>query len=164
MWFHLVLVCTQTENYPIPACNIPSDSSMIVLEGCDVQSLQSLVDSAKSLATLVIRDCPNLTDFSILESVKFDKLEYLEIVGHLQFNRSITKLNLSLQTSLKQLIIRNTAIDNISSISSLMKLTYLDLDDNNITDISPLKNLTNLEYLSLRANNLTDVFPLSNLV
>jgi Leucine-rich repeat (LRR) protein len=48
-------------------------------------------------------------------------------------------------------------------ISSLINLTWVDLDHNKITDLSPLASLTNLTFLYLQNNQITDVSPLASL-
>ena len=40
-------------------------------------------------------------------------------------------------------------ISNISIISSLPYLEYLNIEDNNATDFTPLANLFNLKYLDI---------------
>jgi hypothetical protein len=57
----------------------------------------------------------------------------------------------------------NSMISDISFVSNLTNLIYLDLSYNNITDVSPLRNLTNLIFLNLECNEITDVSPLRNL-
>lgn len=62
----------------------------------------------------------------------------------------------------------NQRITNISPLSNLVKLTKLDLRNNElsgvpITDISPITNLVELEELNLSQSKITDVLYLSNL-
>ncbi len=57
----------------------------------------------------------------------------------------------------------SNAISDLSPLSNLTNLTYLDLTDNSITDISTLSNLTNLTRLNLRRNRISDISVLSNL-
>ncbi len=57
----------------------------------------------------------------------------------------------------------SNAISDLSPLSNLTNLTYLNLDDNSISDISALSNLTNLTELYLWYNNISDISVLSNL-
>ena len=52
---------------------------------------------------------------------------------------------------------------NITALSGLTSLTYLNLSDNNISDISVLSDLTSLTVLYLENNNISDIESLSNL-
>ncbi|MBC2328542.1 LapB repeat-containing protein [Listeria swaminathanii] len=67
-------------------------------------------------------------------------------------------------TNLTELNLRNNVyIDDISGLSTLSKLFYLNLDSNKIEDISALTNLTNLQELTLESNKIEDISPLSDL-
>ena len=67
--------------------------------------------------------------------------------------KNLERLNLTLQD-----------IKDISPISGLIELKWLDLDQNRIIqDISPLAGLVNLENLNLDSNEITDVSSLANL-
>lgn len=66
--------------------------------------------------------------------------------------KNLTKLDLSRKEVFHEnggLTITLTYIDDISVLSELTNLTYLDLSGLKIKDISPLSNLTNLTYLDL---------------
>ena len=52
---------------------------------------------------------------------------------------------------------------DISFISDLTQLKYLDLAMNNIEDISPLETLINLEYLDISCNSISDIHSLQYL-
>ena len=54
-------------------------------------------------------------------------------------------------------------ISNLSSLSGLANLSYLNLRNNEISDVSVVSNLTNLTTLWLYSNNISDVSALSNL-
>ena len=67
-------------------------------------------------------------------------------------------------TNLKVMSFGLNHISDISPLSSLEKLTVLDLHRNrNISDISPLKDLSNLTWISLRGNQIADMTPLMGL-
>ena len=71
--------------------------------------------------------------------------------------------------NLEKLSMVNQAFGDISPLSNLTKLKYLDLrnvakDKHGIKDVSPLKRLVNLEYLNLFKAEPTNVNELENLV
>ena len=70
---------------------------------------------------------------------------------------------LSSVTSLEYLELSRNCIDDISALANLTNLKWLYLHANNISDISVLEDLTNLEYLELGINFITDVSALANL-
>ncbi len=53
-------------------------------------------------------------------------------------------------------------ISDISPLSNLTNLQWLNLESNQITDIGPLSGLTNLRDLYLRHNQISDISPLVN--
>ena len=55
------------------------------------------------------------------------------------------------------------ALEDISALTNLTSLEYVDLGSNNITDLTPLAGLVNLENLNLGGNPITDMSPLANL-
>ena len=55
------------------------------------------------------------------------------------------------------------SISDLTGIEFAIKLSWLDLWDNNISDISPVAGLTNLAWLDLRNNNITDISALAGL-
>ena len=57
----------------------------------------------------------------------------------------------------------SNSIMDISALSGLNSLTYLNLNQNSIVDISPLSGLTNLTILFLSVNPIVDISPLSGL-
>ncbi len=64
-------------------------------------------------------------------------------------------------TQLKYLNLQtNEVITDISSLSGLTSLNVLGLGWNNITNISAISGLTNLTYLNLHSNNISDLSPL----
>ena len=71
--------------------------------------------------------------------------------------------------NLEKLSMVNQAFGDISALSNLTKLKYLDLrnvakDSHGIKDVSPLKRLVNLEYLNLFKAEPTNINELENLV
>ena len=66
--------------------------------------------------------------------------------------------------------VNSNEISDLSPLSNLTNLTYLDLSSNSLSDISALANLTNLTYLDLSStdldlssNSLSDISALANL-
>ena len=63
---------------------------------------------------------------------------------------------------LEYLHLESTLISDVSALSNLTELTYLNLNHNHnqITDISALSSLTNLKELYLENNSISDISPL----
>ena len=61
------------------------------------------------------------------------------------------------------LIFNGGAITDLSPLSALTQLQYLDLSQNNITNISPLSGLTNLERLFLYQNHIASITALQGM-
>ena len=59
--------------------------------------------------------------------------------------------------------VNSNAISDLSPLSGLTRLEYLDIDSNSITTISSLSGLTSLEYLDLGSNSISDLSALSGL-
>ncbi|MDR2401305.1 MAG: hypothetical protein LBD73_06610 [Deferribacteraceae bacterium] len=57
---------------------------------------------------------------------------------------------------------KGTAIDNLTPLASLNKLTRINISKSNISDISPLSSLL-LVYLNLSDNHIADLSPLSGI-
>ncbi len=67
-------------------------------------------------------------------------------------------------TTLKELLLHENSIIDISPLAGLTSLTNLDLAFNDITDLSPLAGLTSLTRFSLQANSsIIDLSPLAGL-
>ncbi len=80
----------------------------------------------------------------------------------LEFATSLTGLDLGFE-SVNNTIVQSNSISDISPLSGLTNLTWLDLYGNSISDISPLSGLTNLTWLELSSNSISDLTPLSGL-
>ena len=80
-------------------------------------------------------------------------------------NRGITDLSrLSSLTNLRFLELGgNNMIRDISPLASLANLTFLGIGHNLISDVSPLTSLTNLSSLNLGTNRISDISPLTSL-
>ncbi len=64
---------------------------------------------------------------------------------------------------LRELLLSDNQISDLSPLASLTNLTDLELIRNQISDVSPLASLTNLTYLHLMNNEISDVSPLASL-
>ena len=78
-------------------------------------------------------------------------------------NKIVDISPLSGLTNLTWLDLMGNQIVDISPLSGLTNLTWLDLSYNRIVDISPLSGLTNLTELDLSYNRIVDISPLSGL-
>ena len=78
----------------------------------------------------------------------------------------LTNLNgIEYCTNLKSIALGLQSIIDMQPLSTLMKLEYLDLDQNRtITDITPICNLTNLKTLDLFSNPIKDISGFDKLV
>jgi hypothetical protein len=83
------------------------------------------------------------------------------MMGHQRISNLFPIANL---TKLKVLNLnQNEVIEDISQLSGLTQLEWLNLHGNLITNITPLEDLTKLKYLELSYNNITDISILSNM-
>ncbi|WJE35352.1 leucine-rich repeat domain-containing protein [Bacillus mycoides] len=70
---------------------------------------------------------------------------------------------LEYMTNLEKLTLRESNVADISVISGLRHLKYLDLSSNPIESIQPVSKLENLDMLFLRDNKIADLTPLSQM-
>ena len=63
-----------------------------------------------------------------------------------------------------EIIVRNSDISDLSSLSGLGYLWRLELSGSQISDLTPLSGLFNLEFLNLIGNQISDLDPLSGLL
>ena len=90
--------------------------------------------------------------------------------GHDQFDKSISSRQHDFEhfaagwlNPSGKVVLWENAISDVSALSGMTNLTYLDIDQNTISSISPLAGLNKLEYLSLNSNLISDISPLANL-
>ncbi len=92
-----------------------------------------------------------------------DDMRKLKQLGGLRLR--ITSLKgLEFATELERLGIPLSPIADLTPLSGLVKLTYLDASRCKIVDLSPLANLKQLDFLNLEINQISDVSPLAGLV
>ncbi|QWU16213.1 internalin A [Paenibacillus sophorae] len=76
----------------------------------------------------------------------------------------ITSLQgLEYAVNIQSLVLPSQKIRNITPLSKLKKLTYLNVDGNQITDLSPLSRLSTLQTLVVDDNKIKSLVPLKNL-
>ena len=100
-------------------------------------------------------------------SLTADKLELIDSLSNYDFplkNKIKEISGIEYCTNVKHLALGNENISDISLLSGLIKLEYLDLNQNYaIEDISSLHNLTHLKKLVLDSNPIKDITSLENL-
>lgn len=98
-------------------------------------------------------------------------LEELSIKGRRHFFEKLSP-NFGNLINLKKLTISgdttinndyDSSIEDISELSSLVNLEWLDISDSNVRDLTPLKNLTKLRYINFSHTDVRDLSPLKNL-
>jgi Leucine-rich repeat (LRR) protein len=70
---------------------------------------------------------------------------------------------LATSTNLTSLYLGGNSISNVAFLQNLFRLTFLNLENNQISDLSPLATLTNLSYVVLSENPITNYLALSGL-
>ncbi|PEE65161.1 leucine-rich repeat domain-containing protein [Bacillus thuringiensis] len=70
---------------------------------------------------------------------------------------------LEYMTNLEKLTLRESNVKDISAISKLRGLKYVDLTSNSIESIHPIEQLENINMLFLRDNKISDLTPLSKM-
>ncbi len=98
-----------------------------------------------------------ITNISPLNGAK--KLKRLNVIGHSVSGKDMGPLDLS---SLEELKMVNSEVENISFLKNLKGLKILSLGKNKIKDISALGGLKNLEDVELYNNQIKDLSPLKN--
>ncbi|WP_254489947.1 leucine-rich repeat domain-containing protein [Bacillus thuringiensis] len=78
--------------------------------------------------------------------------------------KGITEITgLEYMTNLEKLTLRESNVKDISAISKLRGLKYVDLTSNSIESIHPIEQLENINMLFLRDNKISDLTPLSKM-
>jgi Leucine-rich repeat (LRR) protein len=106
---------------------------------------------------------PNHNDMLALTELNVNAINDL---GGMEYARNLTSLRIDNTIFIahrKQNRLSEKRIEDISVLSSLSKLSSIELIRNHITDISPLKSLTNLKKLNLKDNQISDISALSEL-
>lgn len=140
----------------------------------------SLLSSLGSLRELGL-DCAHITDLSVLSELTgvtrlslwdlngqdLSKLKDMGSLRHLSmFDSTFADLNEVVRcfpSSLAELHLVSSGIQDITPLCSLTGLEVLHLDYNEISDLNPLSSLSGLKELSLSYNQIVDITPLASL-
>jgi len=102
----------------------------------------------------------NSDESGINQAVERKKAERFKHLIDKNLNTNIAKGNSVLKVPTQT----NGEIKDISPLSILIKLEYLDLSGNQISDLNPLSNLLQLQYLDFFSNQIVNINPLANLI
>ena len=87
--------------------------------------------------------------------------EYIEGKGYVNSNTVSDLSALSGLTNLTWIELANNRISDISPIANMTHLTSLGLTNNRISDISPIAAMTHLAWLRLENNTISDISPIA---
>ena len=109
-----------------------------------------------------------LTALDARQTMRDEQGELIEFGGFrdlegLQYAVNLTSLDLAARWWDGDRWVNLNAIEDLTPLAGLVKLTHLDLSGGAARDLSPLANLTNLESLWLWNHDVTDLTPLSEL-
>ncbi|WP_367295980.1 MucBP domain-containing protein [Levilactobacillus yonginensis] len=156
----------QLPAYSAPKVAVPT-AAPVTAETIDQwmpnKKLQNLVANAlgKNAASLTKDDLLKLTKLEVSHmnlatTTSNDGIHPYSLQG-LEFATNLTYLDLSWNTyDMMMLGYDRGDITDISPLSALTKLTYLDLSSNHVNDVTPLANLTQLKTLNLNGNGIYD--------
>jgi len=101
--------------------------------------------------------CEYLADIPDLREISF---------GALGFTGSRPKINslepISRLVGLEVVDLRDTGVEDITPLASLVDLRFLFISGNLINDITPLSSLSKLELLDISENSVTDLAPIQS--
>ena len=149
---------------PIPDANLAA----AVRQTLRLSSSQTT--TTHSMLNLWALDAPNsgITDLTGLEHARNLRSlnlgdEYIENKGYVN-NNTVSDLSaLSGLTSLTWLELANNRISDISPIAEMTYLFFLSLSGNSISNVSPLAGMTHLAWLQLDSNRISDISPLAGM-
>ena len=147
--------------------NIPDRNLRAAIEKALGKASGTTITPA-DMATLTRLDAPNanISNLTGLEyAINLSRLHLGEgWAPHWTNSNSISDISaLSGLTNLTYLNLQGNSISAISAVSGLTNLQFLYLYENNISDISSVANLTNLTELRLGKNNILDISWVANL-
>ncbi len=122
-----------------------SDTFVTDLTPLHGSRLQSL-----SLFNVPIEDYSVLSGLQQLETLKVNHLNSDSIAKCGRFDQLVTLF-----------LCDSPALTNLTPLSGLTRLTFLDLSNNGITDVAGVEHLTNLDYVCLIGNPVSDLSPLT---
>ena len=145
--------------------NIPPIISMDGIENCTkLTNLTILYGPDKDYSA--VTKLSNLATF-----IRFSGTDYKNIIEALTYCKNIRNITIRNQiisdmsivsklNNLEYLELSSTKINKIEGLKNMTDLKCLNLSNNKITKIEGLENLKNLEKLSLNNNNIEDITPL----
>ena len=145
--------------------NIPPITSMDGIENCTkLTNLTILYGPDKDYSA--VTKLSNLATF-----IRFSGTDYKNIIEALTYCKNIRNITIRNQiisdmsivsklNNLEYLELSSTKINKIEGLKNMTDLKCLNLSNNKITKIEGLENLKNLEKLSLNNNNIEDITPL----
>ena len=110
-----------------------------------------------------VRDRLGLDSDEAITEMSLEALTYLSARGREEDKKIIYLTGLEKATNLRDLLLRNNKISDITPLLNLDALEQLNLYDNQISNITPLATLTSLTNLNLSYNPISDFDPISGL-
>ncbi|BCE00708.1 leucine-rich repeat domain-containing protein [Marinicellulosiphila megalodicopiae] len=132
-------------------------------------SVKNLIIGGNPIVSLQpISNLISLTSLDVSSNVVLESLDPIAgLVNLTNLNIAITHTDdltiLYNFPELTSLVMLAIGASDITPVTSLVKLKYLNLNNNYVEDLTPLSNLTQLTQLYLSNNKITDVSPLSTL-
>ena len=141
----------------------------------DMPNLKWLFLDNNAFSEIVLSDMPSLTEVALygnpLSNVSLSgipNLEYLLFGGSSKLalsgithltelnlgDRALSAISLSDMPNLTKLHLYHNTLSDVSGVSAIKSLAFLDLSDNAISDVAPLRELPNLKTLYLFNNPL----------
>ncbi len=144
---------------PLTPIESLSELTVLSIQNCTVSNkLLESISGLSGLTKLTLRNC-SLTTLKGVE--KLTSLTYLD-VGHNAIGNLTPLAGL---TGLKTLYLDENAVDgqDLSSLSGLKALTYLNISSNSVNSLAHIAGLSKLTHLYAGTNLLTDVYALASL-
>ncbi|MCH5349936.1 MAG: cellulase family glycosylhydrolase [Oscillospiraceae bacterium] len=158
-------------SYGVPCCWWDNGLTTTTGEGFAIFNRKTLkwyfADIVKALKSAAPKVSPDKSG-SAEKSVTIGKKSYktsmtgtLNLSGQGLKNEDIK--NLKYMTNLKEIIISNNKITDLSVISNLTNLEKVTFHNNSVSDISFVKKLTKLKVFGAEGNGIKDISPLAGL-
>lgn len=158
-------------SYGVPCCWWDNGLTTTTGEGFAIFNRKTLkwyfADIVKALKSAAPKVSPDKSE-SAEKSVTIGKKSYktsmtgtLNLSGQSLEDEDIK--NLKYMTNLKEIIISNNKITDLSVISNLTNLEKVTFHNNSVSDISFVKKLTKLKVFGAEGNGIKDISPLAGL-
>ena len=133
---------------------------LLLFTALSVTALAQVVDIPDPNLRRTVREILNLPAGAPITQAHMGQLKKLDVT-----ETHVTNLTgLEHATHLSELKVgHNPLLSDLTPITKLMALNYLDAGRCNISDITPLADLRNLTFLQLNDNYITNLAPLANL-